>query len=34
MDELYDYLQEYFKIENYGELNKYLGIELNLPPDG
>ena len=34
IDELYAYLQEYFKIEYYGEINKYLGKELDRRPDG
>ena len=34
IDELYASLQVYFKIEYDGELNKYLGIDLDRLPDG
>ena len=34
IDDVYAYLQADFKIENDGELNKYLLIELDRPPDG
>ena len=34
IDEVYASLQAYFKIEDDGELNKYLGIELDCRPDG
>ena len=33
IDEVYASLQEYFKIENDGDINKYLGMELNHCPD-
>ena len=33
IDEVYDSLQEYFKIEYDGDLNKYLVIDLDLRPD-
>ena len=34
MDEVYAYLQAYFRIEYYGDLNKYRGIELDFRPYG
>ena len=34
IDEVYASLQEYFKIEDDRELNKYLGIDLYHHPDG
>ena len=34
IDNLYASLQAYFKIEDDGELKKYLGIELDQRPDG
>ena len=34
INEVHAPLQEYFKIEDDGELNKYLGIELKRSPDG
>ena len=34
IDDIYTSLQEYFKIEDDGELKKYLGIELYRLPDG
>ena len=34
IDEVYASLQTYFKIEYYGYLKKYLGIDLELPPYG
>ena len=34
IDEVYDSLQAYFKIVDYGELNKYLGMKLDLRPYG
>ena len=34
IDEVYDSLQEYFKIEDDGELNNHLGIDLDRRPDG
>ena len=33
IDGVYAYIQADFKIENDGELNKYLGIELDRRPD-
>ena len=34
IDDIYTSLQEYFKIEDDGELKQYLGIELYRLPDG
>ena len=34
IDEVYAYLQAYFKIEDDGDLNKYLEMELYHRPDG
>ena len=34
IDEVYTSLQAYFKIEYYGELNKYIGIDLDRCPYG
>ena len=34
IDDVYDFLQADFKIEYDGELNKYLGIELDRRQDG
>ena len=33
MDEVYAYLQAYFRIEDYGYLNNYLGIDMDRRPD-
>ena len=32
IDDIYAYIQAYFKIEYNGEINKYLGIDLEHPP--
>ena len=34
IDEVYSSFQEYFKIEDDGELNRYIGIDLDRLPDG
>ena len=34
IDEVYASIQAYFKIKYYRQLNKYLGIELDLHPNG
>ena len=34
IDEVYASLQAYFNIEDDGDINKYLGIELERRPDG
>ena len=34
IDNVYVYLQAYFRIEYYGDLNKYRGIELDFRPYG
>ena len=34
VDGVYASIQVDFKIEDYGDINKYLGIELNRRPDG
>ena len=33
ISKVYAYLQEYFKIEYYGELKRYIGIDLDFRPD-
>ena len=32
IDDVYAYLRAYFNIEDYGDLNKYIGIEMERSP--